>query len=223
MHAGSLTPNMILAQVMAALKPSAARSVRRWLVHLGGVGLIPLGILDSSLIPLPGSVDVATIILSSRPDAWWLYYALMATAGSLLGGFLTYRLARRGGKATLERRFSRRRADKLYKIFGRWGFGAIVVAALLPPPAPMVPFLLVAGAMQYPVRKFLAALALGRAVRYTVLAYLAARYGRHVFAFVAQHERPVMWAAIAALVAAGIGVSIFLLLRKTKGKKRTET
>jgi membrane protein YqaA with SNARE-associated domain len=214
---------MILVQVMAALKPSAARSVRRWLVHLGGVGLIPLGILDSSLIPLPGSVDVATIILSSRQDAWWLYYALMATAGSMLGGFLTYRLARRGGKATLERRFSRRQVDKVYRIFGRWGFGAIAVAALLPPPAPMVPFLLVAGAMQYPVRKFLAALALGRAVRYTVLAYLAARYGRHVFAFVAQNERPVVWAAIAALVAAGIGVSIFLLLRKTKSKKRTET
>jgi membrane protein YqaA with SNARE-associated domain len=214
---------MILVQVMAALKPSAARSVRRWLVHLGGVGLIPLGILDSSLIPLPGSVDVATIILSSRQDAWWLYYALMATSGSVLGGFLTYRLARRGGKATLERRFSRGQVDKVYRIFGRWGFGAIVVAALLPPPAPMVPFLLVAGAMQYPVKKFLAALALGRAVRYTVLAYLAARYGRHVFAFVAQHERPVMWAAIAALVAAGIGASIFLLLRKSKRKKRTES
>ena len=211
---------MILVQVMAALKPSATRSVRRWLVHLGGIGLIPLGILDGSLIPLPGSVDVATIILSSRQDDWWLYYALMATAGSVLGGFFTYRLARRGGKATLERRFSRRQVDKVYKIFGRWGFGAITVAALLPPPAPMVPFLLVAGAMQYPVRKFLSALALGRAVRYTVLAYLAARYGRHIFAFVAQHERPVIWGAIAVLVAAGIGVSIFLLLRKTKSKKR---
>ena len=211
---------MILVQLMAAVKPSAARSVRRWLIHLGGVGLIPLGILDNSLIPLPGSVDVATIILSSRQDDWWLYYALMATAGSVLGGFLTYRMARRGGKATLERRFSRGQVDKVYSIFGRWGFGAIAVAALLPPPAPMVPFLLVAGAMQYPVQKFLAALALGRAVRYTVLAYLAARYGRHVFAFVAQHERPAMWGGIAALVAAGIGVSTFLLVRKSKRKKR---
>jgi membrane protein YqaA with SNARE-associated domain len=210
---------MILAQVMAALKPSAARSVRRWLVHLGGVGLIPLGILDSSLIPLPGSVDLATIILSSRQDVWWLYYALMATSGSVLGGFLTYRLARRGGKATLERRFSRRQVDKVYRIFGRWGFGAIAVAALLPPPAPMVPFLLVAGAMQYPVKKFLAALALGRAVRYTVLAYLAARYGRHVFAFVAQHGRFAVWVIGGLLIAAALVVLFVALLRKAKRRK----
>jgi membrane protein YqaA with SNARE-associated domain len=212
---------MILVQVMAALKPSAARSVRRWLVHLGGVGLIPLGILDNSLIPIPGSVDVAIIILSSRQDSWWLYYALLATLGSVLGGFVTYRLARRGGKATLERRFSRRQADKVYKIFGRWGFGAIAIAALLPPPAPMVPFLLVAGAMQYPVRKFLAALALGRAVRYTVLAYLAARYGRHVFEFVAQHERPFAWVVAGLLIAIAFVVSLLMLLRKTKSKKQS--
>ena len=211
---------MIFVQVIAAVKPSAARSVRRWLVHLGGVGLIPLGILDSSLIPLPGSVDVATIILSSRQDDWWLYYALMATAGSVLGGFLTYRMARRGGKATLERRFSRGQVDKVYSIFGRWGFGAIAIAALLPPPAPMVPFLLVAGAMQYPVKKFLAALALGRAVRYTVLAYLAARYGRHVFAFIAQHARPAAWVAAGLLGAIAVVFLLFIFLRKAKRSKR---
>ncbi|MGO9590028.1 MAG: YqaA family protein [Candidatus Acidiferrales bacterium] len=210
---------MILVQVIAAVKPSAARSVRRWLIHLGGVGLIPLGLLDNSLIPLPGSVDVATIILSSRQDDWWPYYALMATAGSVLGGFLTYRMARRGGKATLERRFSRGQVDKVYSIFGRWGFGAIAVAALLPPPAPMVPFLLVAGAMQYPVRKFLTALTLGRAVRYTVLAYLAARYGRHVFAFIAQHARPFAWVVAGLLIATALVVLLVVLLRKAKRKK----
>jgi membrane protein YqaA with SNARE-associated domain len=217
MHAGSTTPNMILAQVIAAVKPSAARSVRRWLIHLGGVGLIPLGILDNSLIPLPGSVDVATIIFSSRQDSWWLYYALLATSGSVLGGFLTYRLARRGGKAMLERRFSRRQVDKVYRIFGRWGFGAIAFAALLPPPAPMVPFLLVAGAMQYPVRNFLAALTLGRTVRYTILAYLAARYGPHVFAFVAQHGRPVAWTAAVLLVVVAAAILLSMFLRRRKG------
>ncbi|MGD0957657.1 MAG: VTT domain-containing protein [Candidatus Acidiferrales bacterium] len=123
--------------------------MRRWLFHLGGLGFIPLGLLDSSVLPLPGSMDVLTIVLSSRQEDLWLYYALMATLGSVIGGFVTYRLARKGGKETLERRFSRRRADKVYKIFGRWGFGAIAVSALLPPPVPMVPFLPVAGVMQF--------------------------------------------------------------------------
>jgi membrane protein YqaA with SNARE-associated domain len=210
---------MMIAQVIAAVKPTAARSVRRWLFDLGGLGLIPLGLLDSSLIPLPGSMDVVTIVLSSRQADWWPYYALMATVGSVVGGFVTYRLARKGGKETLERKFSRRRADEIYKIFERWGFSAVAISALLPPPMPMVPFLLAAGAMQYPVRKFLAALTLGRAARYTALAYLAARYGRSIIAFFAEHGRPVVWVVVGLLIAAAVVVALYVFLRKTKGKK----
>lgn len=152
---------MISGRAIAALLPSTARAARLWLFNLGGLGLIPLGLLDNSVIPLPGTMDVATILLSARQERLWLYYALMATAGSLMGGFLTYRLARRGGKEALERRFSRGKVDRVCKIFERWGFGAIAIPAVLPPPSPMVPFLFAAGAMQYPTRKFLAALALG--------------------------------------------------------------
>jgi len=210
---------MTIVPVMVALKPTAERQLRRWLFHLGGVGLIPLGLLDSSLIPLPGSVDVVTILLASRQGNWWPYYALMATAGSVLGGFVTYRLARKGGKETLERRFSRAQADRVYKLFGRWGFGAIAVAALLPPPAPIVPFLLASGVMQYPVRKFLAALTLGRAVRYTILAYLAERYGPHIIGFVAHHGRPVVWVIGGLLFAAALVALFVTLLRKAKRRK----
>src|SRR6266852_1537140 len=163
---------MLTRQIFAFTAPTVARSVRRWIVHLGGLGFIPLGLLDSSVIPLPGSMDVLTIVLSARKQELWLYYALMATTGSVIGGYVTYRLARKGGKEMLESRFARRKVDKVCKIFGRWGFGAIAIPALLPPPMPMVPFLFVAGAMQYPVRKFLAALTLGRIARYMILAYL---------------------------------------------------
>jgi membrane protein YqaA with SNARE-associated domain len=79
-----------------------------------------------------------------------------------------------------ERKFSARTLDKVYRIFGRWGFGAIAIAALLPPPGPMVPFLFAAGAIQYSVGKFLLALTVGRIVRYSFLAFLAAHYGRQI-------------------------------------------
>ena len=65
----------------------------------------------------------------------------MATVGSVTGGFVIYRLARKGGKETLEHKFPARRLEKVYRVFRRWGFGAIAIAALLPPPAPTVPFL----------------------------------------------------------------------------------
>ena len=193
---------MTISHVIAAAIPAALRSARHWMFHLGGIGLIPLGLLDNSLIPLPGIMDVATILLAGRQQNLWLYYAVMATIGSVIGGFVTYRLARKGGKAALERRFTRRKVDKVCEIFERWGFSAIAIPAFLPPPMPMVPFLLAAGAMQYPARKFLVALTLGRISRYAVLGYLAARYGRQIIAFIAKHGHPMVGGIILLLIAA---------------------
>jgi membrane protein YqaA with SNARE-associated domain len=164
-------------------------------------------------------MDVALLVLSARQEQLWFYYAVMATAGSLVGGFVTYRLARHGGKAALERRFSRRKVDKVCKIFERWGFGAIAIPALLPPPVPMVPFLFVAGAMQYPVRKFLTALAIGRITRYLILAYVAARYGRQIITLIAEHGHPVVLAILVALIAAA--AMVFYFWRGSKSKKWT--
>ena len=72
----------------------ATKKVSHWIFHLGALGLIPLGLLDASVIPLPGSMDVLTIVLAAKQPDWWIYYAIMATIGSVLGNFLTYRLAR---------------------------------------------------------------------------------------------------------------------------------
>ena len=52
--------------LIAAAKPTLEHSMRRWLVHLGALGFIPLGLIDSSIIPLPGSMDVLTIMLAAR-------------------------------------------------------------------------------------------------------------------------------------------------------------
>lgn len=206
---------MLTRQIFAIVAPTIARSVRRWIFHLGGLGFIPLGLLDSSVIPLPGSVDVLTIFLSARKPDLWLYYALMATVGSVIGGYVTYRLARKGGKETLERKFPANTLAKVYRIFGRWGFGAIAIVALLPPPTPMIAFVFAAGAMQYSVKKFLAALTLGRIVRYSILAYLAAHYGRHIFTVILKLGHPILIAVI-ALIAAAMAVLIFILASTRK-------
>jgi membrane protein YqaA with SNARE-associated domain len=187
---------MFTFSTFANAAPTMARSIRHWIYQLGGLGFIPLGLLDNSVIPLPGSMDVLTIFLSARKEQLWFYYASMATAGSVIGGFVTYRLARKGGKETLARRFPPTKLEKVYKIFGRWGLGAVAIPALLPPPVPMLPFLFAAGAMQYPARKFLFALTLGRLVRYTLLAFLAARYGRQILAFISQHSHPAIFIVV---------------------------
>src|SRR6266404_3145807 len=150
-----------------------------WLRHLGGPGLLVLGLADNSLIPMPGSMDVLTIWFAVHHHSQWIYYAAMATLGAVVGGYVTYRLARKGGKEMLEHRLGPRSAEAFYKRFERWGFWAVAVPALLPPPFPIVPFLLAAGAMQYSRQKFLLALTVGRGLRYGLLAYFGVLYGRH--------------------------------------------
>lgn len=180
------------------------KSALRWLIHLGGPGLILLGLADNSLIPLPGSTDVVTILLAAHHHNLWFYYSAMATIGAVIGGFLTYRMARKGGKETLEKRFSPKKVKKVYAVFERWGFASVAIPAILPPPFPIVPMLLAAGAMQYPTRKFIAALTVGRGIRYTILGYLGAHYGRHIVKFFAQYYWPVLIALILFALVGGL-------------------
>ena len=193
---------MLDPALIATLHLQVTRSFVAWARRLGGPGLIVLGVIDNSAIPIPGSQDAMTIILAASQKTWWLYYALMATAGAVLGGYITYRLAFKEGKAILERRVSRRKAKKVYATFEKWGFGAVMIPAMLPPPLPMFPFLLAAGAMQYSRGKFLAALAIGRGIRYTLLAFLAATYGRQILRWMVEYREPVLLFGIAAAVAA---------------------
>ena len=192
----------------------------RWLISLGGPGLILLGVADNSLIPLPGSTDVATIVLAAHHRQPWFYYSLMATAGAVLGGYLTYRMARKGGKETLEKKLSQRKAERVYAIFERWGFASVAIPAILPPPFPIVPILLTAGAMQYPTKKFLAALTVGRGIRYSILGYLGAHYGRSIVNFFGQYYWPVLITLIAlSAITALYGFFEYKRRQKAEGPK----
>jgi membrane protein YqaA with SNARE-associated domain len=185
------------------IHPLLAMSIWRRLHRMGGPGLILLGIADNSVIPLTGSMDVLTIWLAARHREPWPYYAFMATLGAVLGGYITYSLARKGGKETLERKLSERTAAKVYKRFERWGFYAVAVPAFLPPPFPIVPFLLAAGGLQYSPKKFLAALTLGRGIRFTILAWLGALYGRHIVRFFSRYYKPTLAILIGLAVVGG--------------------
>jgi membrane protein YqaA with SNARE-associated domain len=205
---------MLMHQIFALATPTLARSFRRWILSLGALGFIPLGLLDSSVIPVPGSMDVLTVILSARRENLWFFYAGMATIGSVIGAYVTYRMARKGGKETLERRFPASTLEKVRGRFSRWAFGALAIAALLPPPMPMLPVLFAAGAMKYSVKKFILALSLGRLVRYSLLAFLAARYGRLILRFFSRNQASLI--VILVLVAAAVALVIYLFVRKRK-------
>jgi membrane protein YqaA with SNARE-associated domain len=164
-------------------------------------------------------MDVLTIVLAAHHTQLWWYYAFMATVGAVIGGYITYGLARKGGKEAFERKLSKRTAEKVFKRFERWGFFAVAVPALLPPPFPIVPFLLAAGAMQYSRKKFVSALTLGRGIRFTLMAGLGAIYGRHIVRFFSRYYEPALIALIGLSVIAGV----FSLIQYYRYKNRTAT
>ena len=179
-------------------------SVVQWALRLGGPGLILLALIDNSVVPVPGSQDALTIVLAARSGPWWPYYAIMSTIGAVIGGYITYRLAEKGGEEALEKKIGKKRAEKAYKKFEKGGFATVFVGTLLPPPFPIVPVLMVPGIMQYPRKKFLIALSSGRLVRYSIDAYIGHRFGAAILGFFSQYYKPLLYGLLSLAVLGGI-------------------
>src|SRR6266571_5527788 len=143
--------------------------------HWGGIGVLILAALDSSVLPTLGGVDALTILLAARHPHLWPYYAMCSTAGSLSGASLAYRLSRLG---VLHRRIKGAVFDRVTVFLKRFGSLALSLAALLPPPFPTSAFVLSAGATRYRFIAFVLSFGIGRACRFALLAYLASVFGR---------------------------------------------
>jgi membrane protein YqaA with SNARE-associated domain len=166
---------------------TSARSshLLRWLVSLGGIGVFGVAIIDSSVIPLPlpGSTDLLLLLLASHrggtvKSAFML--ASCAWAGSMIGGYLTWQVGRKGGEVALERYVPKRILARVTGWVERHGAWSVGLAAVLPPPVPLTPFLLAAGALKVTRGRFLASYGAARTVRYGMLAWLGATYGRRI-------------------------------------------
>jgi len=193
-------------------------TIGAWLERLGGLGLILLGFADNSVIPLPGSMDALTIVLSAHQKAWWPYYAAMATIGGIVGGYTTYALGAKSGEAALEKKLPKKKSEKIYRLFNKYGFWSLFVPALLPPPVPYSPFLLVAGALKYSKRNFFIAVGTARAIRYGLLAWLGSIYSKQIFGFFSKYYKPLFWTLIGLAVIGGIAALFWVWKRKREHK-----
>ena len=194
----------------------AASGVGRWILRLGAPGLILVGLIDNSVIPIPGGMDVFLILLTAHRRSWWIVYALTATAAAMLGGYVTYRLAKKGGKESLERKIGPSRARKVYRRFARGAFSTVLVGAMIPPPFPLVPVLMAAGILQYSPRKFLTALGIGRGVRFFAIAFLGREYGTAIMGWLSRYYRPFLYTLIAVGVVGGAAAILYFKRHKPK-------
>jgi membrane protein YqaA with SNARE-associated domain len=162
-----------------------ARPLRRslmphWLTHLGALGLFSVAVADSSPIPLPlpGSTDLLLLWLVAYGGDPWLL-AACAIAGSLVGGYSTWLLGRRGGEAALRRYVPARILGRVVRWVERHPMLAVFLPAVLPPPVPLLPFALASGALGVSRGRFLAVYGAARTARYSLIAWLGVDYGRH--------------------------------------------
>lgn len=179
---------------------------------LYGGGVFVLSFLDSSFIPFPGLNDVALIVLASKHPARAPFYTLLCTLGSLLGCYVMYVIAREGGRLAGNRRASNKR-NSARRWLERNDFVAMLVMALLPPPAPLKIFVIAAGALRMNALRFGAALLVGRSLRFAVEAWLGARYGAKAEAYLKQN---LTWASLVTIL---LIVLLTFLTRWWKGRQ----
>src|SRR5215470_7202237 len=175
--------------------------LRQTLLPYGGFGLMVLAICDSSFFSLPEINDVLLMTFAINEPHNMVKYALLTTIGSLIGCALLYAVGRKGGETFLRKSFADERLAKVQAWYQRHGILAVIVPSLLPPPTPFKIFVLSAGTFGISWPKFLAAVVIGRSLRYFSEGILAVIYGPAAVQFV-QHNYGKL----------GLAVAIFIVL-----------
>jgi membrane protein YqaA with SNARE-associated domain len=157
-----------------------------WVADWGPVGIFVVCLLDSAFVPLPAGPDIAVIGLSALHPGSMPLYALAATAGSTIGCLVLYLIGRKGGEKALGRVKPERRA-RIENLLGRYDVLALIVPAMLPPPFPFKIFILSAGLFKVRIPRFIAAIFVGRGLRFLGEGLLAVEYGEDAGRIIARH------------------------------------
>lgn len=174
-------------------------------LSIGGPGLFAIAFLDSSFISLPQINDVLVVLMVTNRKGLMLYYAAMATLGSVAGCYVIYYLAERGGEAFLRKRLKAGHIDRALALYKKHGLLTLMVPALLPPPAPFKLFVLMAGVAGVRPLPFVTAIAVARGIRYVALGMLAIYYGDVALEIMRTRGRDVVRGLVLVIVLAAIG------------------
>jgi membrane protein YqaA with SNARE-associated domain len=179
-RAARVLPSVYLA-AKAVARQAHHRLMPAWILHFGIAGVFAVAVLDAAPIPLPipGSTDILILVLGAHGESPWLL-APAAIIGGLIGAWFTWKAGKAGGEKMLDRYLSKRLRSRTEALIRRHGVLTVCVAALLPPPIPLTPFLLAAGALGVTRRQLFIAIGIARTLRYGAEAALALIYGRRI-------------------------------------------
>lgn len=210
-------------QALAAAVPSAGHHPNP-LIHLllsfGIAGVLLVSIVDSSFVPLPipGITDIMIVVLAAQHANLVLLIAA-GTLGSFLGGFFSYKVGQSGGMVFLEKHVPARILKPVCRWMETHAILSVALPAVLPPPMPLSPFVLAAGALKMSRQKFLTTFTSSRLARHALAAWLGVHYGRHILRIWNMFSRK--WAtpiliAIWTIILVSAGYAFFKLYRTNR-------
>jgi membrane protein YqaA with SNARE-associated domain len=187
-------------------------------LYIAAPAMIIIGALDSSLLSLPEINDYLVVGRCYKYPTAAFYFPLFAATGSVIGCNLLYTIVRRGGQAVLRKRFKLSSIKRVEHAYERFGFLAIGIPAILPPPLPFKIFVATAGALEYPRWKFLLTVMIARSLRYYVEGILAVFYGQRVLLFLKDNGLVIVSVAGSLVLIGGV---VYLLVRRRRGTIHT--
>jgi membrane protein YqaA with SNARE-associated domain len=197
------------------------RQIFALLFHLGALGLIILGILDSSFLFLPVGNDLLLIALVARNHGNFLIYLLAASFGSATGVVLLDLATRTGGEEGLKKLMSQKRVAYLKKKMKQHAAIALVVASLAPPPFPFTAVIASASALQYPRLRLITVVFGARAARFALVGLAAIWLQSDLLRIANSTWFAWFMAAFTALCLIGSVVSVIRWIRLSRSTKRS--
>ena len=187
-------------------------------IYVAAPAMVLIGTLDSSLLSLPEINDYLVVARCYSDPKSVFYFPLFAAAGSVFGCLILYTIMRRGGQAVMRRRFSAENIARVERAYARFGFLALAIPAILPPPMPFKIFVATAGALEYPRWRFVLTVMLARSVRYFVEGTLAVYYGEDVLVFIRANGFIILSVVATVLI---VGVAVYVLAKHIRSPRKS--
>lgn len=180
-----------------------------FLFHIGYLGPLLMGILDSSFLVLPFGNDLLVVGLVARHHQGVPWYVLSAACGSTAGAYLLAAVSRKLGEEGLRKLSGKSRYEKLKQRIGRRSGLAIALAGLAPPPFPFTAVIAAVAALDYPLWRILTINFVARGARFTILSVLALKFGKSILGIA--KSSPFEWSMIAFIVLCAVASGFSVL------------
>jgi len=182
-------------------------SLKAVLVSWGPAGMFLATLIDGAGLPNPDGPDILLLLYATAAPSRAYMGAAAAVAGSLVGSYIFFRIAQKGGEVLLRKYTEGPRGRKFHEWFKRYGLVTVFVPTLVPFPMPLKAFIVCAAVLGVSPGVFLATMAAGRIPRYFGLAYLGRQLGEHSFDWFKSHTREF------GLLSLGLAVFLFVLVK----------